>query len=261
MKTKNDYNLLKHEYGWQTDVEFLKSLTGKKVILVGPATYMMGSNLGKEIDSYDVIVRMNLSCPVPENLHKDIGSRTDVLYHIMIRKQHVKRVPGSFNLHDKSEVLNWKKDGLKWLVLKNDLLSLERRGGDIMGFMEAVKDRVDWTNVSGYKYRKLTSLTRSAPNMGTIAIYHLLMSNLKSLRVVGCDFHTTGYYTGYGGFSEEQAKLGAGGRPCWGQGKDRTRAGGRVHDLKGQLSVLNHIVERDKRLIIDDRLAAVLGVS
>ena len=257
-KPNYDYNILKHEYGWQTDATFLNSLRDKKVILVGPAEYMMGRNLGKEIDDYDVIVRMNLSCPVPENLYKDIGSRTDALYHLMMRNQHVKRAPDKLKLHDEEEIKSWQDDGVKWVVLKNDLASLEKRGGNAIKFMEAIKGRIDWTNVSGYKYRKLTSLTRNAPNMGTIAIYHLLLSNLKVLKVVGCDFHTTGYYVGYGGFDEEQAKLGAGGGPCWGQGRTRP-VRNRVHDLRGQVDYLRHVVATERRLVIDDRLVEVLG--
>ncbi len=253
---KPDFNKLKHVYGWQHDTEFLKGLAGKKVILVGPAAYMQGSGLGDKIDKHDLIVRMNLSCPIPEGLKKDIGSRTDVLYHLLMRRQHRARV-SSFKAHDAEEIKKWKTEGVKWVILKNDLKSLEKRGGDVMAFMKSIKDKINWSNVSGYKYRRLTSRTRNAPNMGTIAIYHLLLSGLKSLHVVGCDFHQTGYYEGYGGFTEEQAKLGAGGGPCWGQGRNRP-VRNRVHALKGQLDYLNQVINSDRRITIDEHLARVL---
>jgi hypothetical protein len=253
---KPNYNILKQEYGWQHDTAFLKELTGKKVILVGPAAYMQGSGLGEKIDKYDFIVRMNLSCPIPERLKKDIGSRTDILYHLLMRRQHRARV-SSFKMHDPIEIKKWKSEGVKWVILKNDLASLAKRGGDVMAFMKSIKNVINWSNVSGYKYRRLTSRTRNAPNMGTIAIYHLLLSNLKSLHVVGCDFHQTGYYVGYGGFNAQQAKLGEGGGPCWGQGRVRPPRH-RVHALRGQLDVLNQILKADKRLHIDEHLARVL---
>ncbi len=256
MDTKN-YNELKIKYGWQHDTEFLKELAGKKVILVGPAEFMVGSGLGKEIDKYDFIVRMNLSSPVPERLKKDIGSRTDILYHVLMRRQHHIRAPGVFTKHGKGEINNWKADGVKWVILKNDLASLEKRGGDPVTFMQAINGEINWTNVSGYKYRRLTSRTRNAPNMGTIAIYHLLLSGLKSLHVVGCDFHQTGYYAGYGGFNAQQAKLGEGGGPCWGQGRTRP-ARHRVHALKGQLDYLNQVINSDRRITIDEHLVRVL---
>ncbi len=255
-----DYNHLKKEYGWQHDSEFFSFVNNKKCILVGPAEYMTNSNMGKEINNYDVIIRMNLSCPVPKELYKDIGSRTDVLYHLMMREQHVKRSKGVLRLHDKEEIKSWKNNGVKWVVLKNDLRSLERRGGNVEQFMQAINGKINWTNVSGYKYRKLTTQTRNAPNMSTIAVHHLLLSNLKSLHVVGCDYHATGYYTGYGGFTEEQAKLGQGGGPCWGQGRTRPSKK-RVHGLEGQLKYMRLLLQRDKRLIIDDKLKEVLGVK
>jgi len=54
-------------------------LTGKRVALVGPAPYLIGKNRGKEIDSYDVVVRIQ-----PEIFsEKDYGSRMDIVQSCM----------------------------------------------------------------------------------------------------------------------------------------------------------------------------------
>jgi len=60
--------------------EYLK---GKRVVIVGPAPSIVGSDQRDLIDSYDVVVRLNRALPVPEHLKKDVGTRTDVLYNCM----------------------------------------------------------------------------------------------------------------------------------------------------------------------------------
>ena len=65
---------------------FKSILNGKTVAIVGPAQYMTGLGLGKEIDSFDVVVRLNRSCESIRNYSKDIGSKTDILYSCLIEK-------------------------------------------------------------------------------------------------------------------------------------------------------------------------------
>lgn len=63
--------------------EFLK---GKKVAVVGPSKHLLGSNLGKYIDSHDVVIRMKWENLLPlghswyAEYIVDIGSKTNVVY-------------------------------------------------------------------------------------------------------------------------------------------------------------------------------------
>lgn len=52
----------------------------KNVAIVGPATSLIGSGCGSEIDTFDLIVRHNNSYPVPAELQYDYGTRCDVLF-------------------------------------------------------------------------------------------------------------------------------------------------------------------------------------
>ena len=54
--------------------EYLK---GKRVVYVGPSPHLIGSGMGKTIDAYDVVVRVNEPTGNPD----DYGSRTDILVH------------------------------------------------------------------------------------------------------------------------------------------------------------------------------------
>ena len=61
-------------------------IEGKRVALVGPASYMVGSNYGKEIDSHDVVVRINRGIESIAEFKNDLGEKTDVYYSCLIEK-------------------------------------------------------------------------------------------------------------------------------------------------------------------------------
>jgi hypothetical protein len=59
--------------------ENLKELIeGKRVCICGPSVSQVGTNLGKEIDSYDIVCRVNMHLPW-EN-QNDYGKRTDIMF-------------------------------------------------------------------------------------------------------------------------------------------------------------------------------------
>lgn len=67
----------------EADPEYKRLLDGRSVIVVGPAKTLIGSNLGRTIDSYDLVVRFNTVIeylPFPGELSADIGTRTDIIY-------------------------------------------------------------------------------------------------------------------------------------------------------------------------------------
>ena len=57
------------------DEKLKKYLEGKTVALVGPAPYMLGQSNGKDIDSHDVVVRIQHGIPNT----KDYGTKTDIV--------------------------------------------------------------------------------------------------------------------------------------------------------------------------------------
>jgi len=61
------------------DSELIPYVTGKTVAIVGNAQSIIGKGYGKEIDSADTVIRINLWQPKPEEI-VDVGSRTDVNY-------------------------------------------------------------------------------------------------------------------------------------------------------------------------------------
>ena len=51
----------------------------KKICLIGPALNLLNTNLGKTIDSFDIVCRINSSYIIKPELIKDYGSKCDVL--------------------------------------------------------------------------------------------------------------------------------------------------------------------------------------
>ena len=73
----------KKRIGWillNKDKNLLKILTGKKIAYVCPGQHLIGHNLGKEIDSHDIIVRVNQKFAIPSTKIKDYGGKTDIIF-------------------------------------------------------------------------------------------------------------------------------------------------------------------------------------
>lgn len=226
---------LVYPYGRFSEQEYLSSLVGKKVIVVGPAGYLEGKGLGKWIDSFDIVVRINHAIPILNT--EDYGSRTDILYHILshrgVEDQHKRLVV-------REEIEEWKTAGLKWLISSHGPLSkrVEDMGPVIDGAFPwaCVHDR--------FAERIKKQIGSKSPNTGLTAILHLLSSRIKSLHVVGFDFYASGVYKGYGDLKE---------------GEDAIKINERWHDVPAQLIFFRRIILRDCRVHIDNHLQAVLN--
>lgn len=226
---------LVYAYGRFSEQEYLSTLAGKKVVIVGPAGYLEGLGLGEWIDSFDVVVRINHAIPITNK--KDYGSRTDVLYHILSHR-------GVEDIHKKlvvrEEIESWKKEGLKWLVSSHGPLSerVKKMGPVIDGAFA-------WACVHDkFAARIKAQIGKKSPNTGLTAILHLLSSGLKSLHVVGFDFYFSGVYKGYGDVKE---------------GEDAAEINNRWHSIPDQKIFLRRIVQRESRLYIDAHLQTVLN--
>lgn len=213
--------------------EYRKYLKDKNVILVAPAAYLIGRNMGEEIDNYDVVVRINNSLPIPKTLEKDLGSRTDILYHGLF----------SSGFPKENEKKHWQDIGLKWIVSK-----LSKDSKRSKKFKEFLGDMdISWLTSYG-TMKKISKNVKKSPGQGTITIVHLLEQPIESLVVIGMDFYQTGYYLGYKNLNnEEQIE------------KIRKRnQKGKFHDMGSQIKYLAKIWKEDDRLKVDDVLEKIL---
>lgn len=218
-------------YGAWGEGEYLSSLVGKRVIIVGPAGYLQGQGKGEEIDGYDTVVRVNHALPVA--YPQDYGSRTDILYHILSHRGGTAKT-----IVAKEEIESW---DCEWLVSRHDLRSSRIR--TVGQYLQGRK----WTAMSHefcFTIRK--EVGSMSPNTGVSAIAHLLLSDLRSLDVVGFDFYRSGVYTGYGDIQE---------------GERADKVNERWHDTDAQLRYLEVLQRRDNRLVFDDTLKEIINES
>ena len=217
----------------QPEKNYSEYLKNKSVILVGPARYLVGQNKGEEIDNFDIVVRMNTSLPIPKKYEKDLGSRTDVLYH---------RLSGNI-FPTAEDIKNWNDVGVKWVVTK-----AQKTNNRSKKFKDLIKNYdIAWE--TSYKVAdEIKKYVERTPNQGLITILHLLNYSIKSLMVMGCDFYATGYHLGYKGITSEKEIE-----------KIRVKSReGKLHNNPSQIIYLSKIWKDEPRFDVDEVLEKIL---
>lgn len=229
---------------------YYRYLKGKRAALVGPAGYLRGK--GGEIDAHDIVIRLNNSFPLPKEVQPHIGSRTDVLYHTCGRIKSVLRgVAG-----EGSWVKLLRREGIKILVSKHhptESTCKNKRKAQRWQVMN--KDAINTLFLNRYFLELLQlELGGTDPNMGTLAITHLLNSELKELSIYGVDFGKSGYYPGYTlapGFHWNETRT-----RVLKKGGNKKRRG--PHDKQRQIKYLRELFSKDPRVNIDKQLWQVM---
>ena len=86
-------------------------LKGKKVVIICNSPHVVGTNEGKKIEQYDVVVRLNGGyIIVTDKYRKDVGRRTDILYS---------------GLHSSTDL--YSQDSLEYLIKKANKLGINKR--------------------------------------------------------------------------------------------------------------------------------------
>jgi len=186
-------------------MDFKELIQNKKVALVGPAQYLVGSGYGKEIDEHDIVVRINRGIELVFDHTEDIGRKADILYSCLIEK------PANAGKLD-GQILK-EKYGVKCLVTPP-----ESTFGGIShstGFhhlvdMKTVKDISNHMSIRIVEHTFHTYLAKKIscrPNTGFLAIYDLLMQRPEKLSIYGFSFYLDGFIPGCKeGIIQEQNK-------------------------------------------------------
>ena len=175
-------------------MNFTDLISDKKVALVGPAAYMVGSSYGEEIDSYDTIIRLNRGI---ESIHKygeDVGVRTDILYSCLIEK------PANAGEVDP---ISFKRDyNIKMVVAPphSDFRGIAHntRFHELVD-MKKVEQMSKFMPVRLVDHKFHTDLAKKVnckPNTGFLAIYDILRYNPQLLSIYGFSFYLDGFIPG-----------------------------------------------------------------
>lgn len=231
--------------------EFSQYVRGKKIIIVGPSNGLINKNLGKEIDKYDIVIRLNNSYPIfinKEN-HNDVGTRTDVLYHTGA----IGKTLGLAAKKYKTDRLNLlRSDKIKWFVLKRDFYNgsaSEKKY--VLNFNRIVRNNMKIVLIEKrFLNRVRRNLNNTDPNMSTMAILHLRKFEFKSCRIIGCDFYQNEYHKSY--FIPDTLKFDKVKKKLIRKDGKKRRKPKIPHDFKVQIRFLLKILKNDKRFKVDD---------
>jgi len=208
-------------------------VNGKNIALVGPSKSVLKRNLGNYIDTFDLVVRLNKSLPVPENRYQDIGSRTDILYNSL----NTTDFPGENNINPKFFIHN----GIKYVCCSYPNIHPFQK--DIINFMTVNRGQVPFRYIDLELFQKMEAIMKTRPYTGTCAILDLLKFNIKSLFITGLDFYATSYYSEYRVIDSEETKK-----------KQKNN----IHEAKPQINLLRILALTDSRIILDKVLDTIL---
>lgn len=185
------------------DADYARLLEGKRVVVVGPAETLLGTNQGREIDSFDLVVRFNTAIeymPFADELAKDVGARTDILYcnNEVLRD----RVARQQNLSRERFVRACEASGIKYFVgANNDFTHGELDEHGPKGSADQIEIQ-KFLDESGVQARCLMLFSTPAVlrewlrghfgRTGFIGIVDLLRYDLSRLHVTGMTFYHKG---------------------------------------------------------------------
>lgn len=213
---------------------FTSFVSGKTIALVGPAKSILGTGKGYIIDKFDLVVRLNKSIPLPDNLRDDIGTRTDIIYNSL----NTSDFPGENNLNPKL----YKKYDVKFVCSSYPFYN-EIFRQDILNYIYKYKFEIPFKVMDDNKYRKFEKYLGTRPYTGTCAIMELLSYPIKYLYITGLDFYQTKYYNEYRHIKKGQLK--------------NTR-NNTIHNYKPQLEYLKEMAFYDHRIILDSFLDEII---
>ena len=167
-----------------------KMIAGKRVALVGPSPHLIGGKLGEEINSYDVICRVNELFPF--GMEVDYGNRTDILFHCGNRYSIVSLKRAVQKAHkDHSAVL----DSLKAFVWaqKTSDNNTKLVVGNYQKFFARNLPWVELMKVSSIKHQFWTNRIGTHPNSGIVALCMIAECKPSELFLTGFSFYSQGF--------------------------------------------------------------------
>ena len=249
----------------EVDEKLYEYLDGARVAFVGPAPYLSGSSTGAEIDSYDVVVRIQHGIPN----EADYGSRTDIVQSCLNSNygppvvEHLTATPADKRprfviCNDTASQL--KQDGTWAFVDEVYTQAFEQLNVPFVHLKNEDETWDRWAlywqvypkqHIENFDHKSYTQYTANF-NSGYGALNYLMRYPIKELAVFGVDFYNTGIPQ-----TDEQKynKLytdtyGPSGTP---NGPDKI-----LHDQLSQMMHCTNVLLKDNRFKLDSTVKNML---
>ena len=189
--------------------------------------------MGRIINSFDIIVRLNRSLPIKRELYNDIGSRTDILYNSLNRYDN----PGE-NITSEHFLL---RNNIKFLCTSYP--NIDPFDIDIKYYLDNSSLRLPFKIINEVLFNKIENSINTRPNTGIMAILDLLNTDLNMLYITGINFYKTNYYKSY----VKNKNIMVPYNPY-----------SNIHNQNIQINLLKYIVLNDNRVRLDGVLKSIL---
>ena len=174
--------------------DYLNYLEGRSVALVGPASYLLDLNIGKLIDSYDIVVRVNRGLDIINQYHEKVGKKTDILYNCGIKSPDN---GGDLNINF------YKSHGVRWIstIPKSDYNGncYDNSLHDMVdkNFIKEAKLNFNFHLMDWHCYSYVNKQAKCRANTGFSAIFDLLNHNPSEIFICGYSFYLDSFIKGY----------------------------------------------------------------
>lgn len=220
-----------------------KLLLDKRVAIIGAADSAFHTGKGEYIDGFDVVIRVNKAPLLLEHgeWKKDIGTKTDILFHSFYENE--KSGGGQLNIT--------LYDSLNIRYLVNPIAEFSGYRVIFNFYKKYLLTRTVFS-LPRKLFKKIKSdLGTYKPTIGFCALYAALHTNFSELYITGFTFFRTAFAEGYRNEMREP-----------GQVREFIKSAG-LHDPDLELAVFSALLYkyRSKRIILDSRLATIVKVA
>lgn len=226
---------------------YFEFLNGKRVAIVGPASYLKNLNTGPFIDNFDVVVRINRGMELIDAYANSIGRRTDILYNCLIKSPDN---GGDLNIK------NYHAHGVKWVstIPGSDIYGVckSQRLHKMVSRIDVFKLKRNFNfHVMNHKdYSTVNKHIGTRSNTGFAAIFDLLNHGVSELYVTGFSFYLDSFMAGYKqGCDRDEQEFA---KQCFISER---------HKQKPQWKYLKYEFNADKRLLADPVLKKILDLN
>ena len=228
------------------DRKFNHYLKDKKVIIVGPASYMLEHNKQDFIDSHDVVVRLNKNWNIEPKYQKHFGTKTNIRYHCGMENEHnggAWNIPGMLEKNIEYAAISFPKN---LSYFHNDILKFEKLNSQHNMNFHYFSDLELYITLHHFLGTRMT--------VGTVAFTDLLFYDIKSLHISGITFLEDGWYKGYKINPEWDDKKYMS-KDLWKLKKDIGN-----HAMNPQKQLLNLFTQIDNRITLDPEVEESLVI-
>ena len=213
----------------------MKELKDKKVIIVGPSSYLDGLGMGEFIDSFDIVVRINnIHDMNNKKLVQDFGKNTDMIYYDGSTTS--TRLQNYIDCNPLQIICTYPET--EWFFNSRCLNNVTQFGQYLNG--RIIDDELQ----TDLKYDLDTNM-KTRPNSGLIAIIDLLTFPIKELYITGIDFYRNDYsehHPDYGNTNLDKIKQ-----------TFKNGDAGDVHDINKQFQYFKNIIKNPFQILIDQQ--------